>query len=151
MRRLLVLHGPNLNLLGTREPEVYGHVTLAQIDQALMARAQEAGVQLLTFQSNHEGQLVDRVQAARAEAVEFVLINPAAYTHTSVALRDALAGVGIPFVEIHLSNVHRREPFRHHSYFSDLAEGVICGLGWKGYLYGLEYALERLAQQSARG
>ncbi|WP_116136751.1 type II 3-dehydroquinate dehydratase [Trinickia diaoshuihuensis] len=151
MRRLLVLHGPNLNLLGTREPEVYGHVTLAQIDQALMARAQEAGVQLLTFQSNHEGQLVDRVQAARAEAVEFVLINPAAYTHTSVALRDALAGVGIPFVEIHLSNVHRREPFRHHSYFSDLAEGVICGLGWKGYLYGLEYALERLVQQSARG
>jgi len=150
MRRLLVLHGPNLNLLGTREPEVYGRVTLEQIDQALVARAQEAGVELLTFQSNHEGHLVDRVQAARAEAVEFVLINPAAYTHTSVALRDALAGVGIPFVEIHLSNVHRREPFRHHSYFSDLAEGVICGLGWKGYLYALEFALERLASQGAR-
>jgi len=150
MRRLLVLHGPNLNLLGTREPEVYGRVTLEQIDQALVARAQEAGVELLTFQSNHEGHLVDRVQAARAKAVEFVLINPAAYTHTSVALRDALAGVGIPFVEIHLSNVHRREPFRHHSYFSDLAEGVICGLGWKGYLYALEFALERLASQGAR-
>lgn len=150
MRRLLVLHGPNLNLLGTREPEVYGRVTLSEIDQALLARAQEAGVELATFQSNHEGHLVDRVQAARAEAVEFVLINPAAYTHTSVALRDALAGVGIPFVEIHLSNVHRREPFRHHSYFSDLAEGVICGLGWKGYLYALEFALERLASPSAR-
>lgn len=151
MRRLLVLHGPNLNLLGTREPEVYGRVTLSEIDQALMARAKEAGVELATFQSNHEGQLVDRVQAARAEGVEFVLINPAAYTHTSVALRDALAGVGIPFVEIHLSNVHRREPFRHHSYFSDVAEGVICGLGWKGYLYALEFALERLASQNARG
>ncbi|MGN6083087.1 type II 3-dehydroquinate dehydratase [Trinickia sp.] len=150
MRRLLVLHGPNLNLLGTREPEVYGRVTLSEIDQALLARAKEAGVELATFQSNHEGQLVDRVQAARAEAVGFVLINPAAYTHTSVALRDALAGVGIPFVEIHLSNVHRREPFRHHSYFSDLAEGVICGLGWKGYLYALEFALERLASPSAR-
>ena len=151
MRRLLVLHGPNLNLLGTREPEVYGRVTLGEIDQALVARAQEAGFELATFQSNHEGQLVDRVQAARTEAVEFVVINPAAYTHRSVALRDALAGVGIPFVEIHLSNVHRREPFRHHSYFSDLAEGVICGLGWKGYLYALEFALERLASPSARG
>ena len=151
MTRLLVLHGPNLNLLGTREPEVYGRVTLSEIDQALMARAKEAGVELATFQSNHEGQLVDRVQAARAEGVEFVLINPAAYTHTSVAVRDALAGVGIPFVEIHLSNVNRREPFRHHSYFSDLAEGVICGLGWKGYLYALEFALERLASPSARG
>lgn len=151
MRRLLVLHGPNLNLLGTREPEVYGRVTLSEIDQALQARAKEAGVELATFQSNHEGQLVDRVQAARGEGVEFVLINPAAYTHTSVAVRDALAGVGIPFVEIHLSNVHRREPFRHHSYFSDLAEGVICGLGWKGYLYALEFALERLASPNARG
>ena len=150
MRRLLVLHGPNLNLLGTREPEVYGRVTLAEIDQALVTRAKEAGVELTTFQSNHEGKLVDRVQAARTEKVEFILINPAAYTHTSVALRDALAGVAIPFVEIHLSNVHRREPFRHHSYFSDVAEGVICGLGWKGYLYALEFALERLASSSAR-
>lgn len=151
MKRLLVLHGPNLNLLGTREPEVYGRVTLPQIDQALSARAQQAGVELVTFQSNHEGQLVDRIQAAAAESIEFILINPAAYTHTSVALRDALAGVGIPFLEIHLSNVHRREPFRHHSYFSDLAVGVICGLGWKGYLYALEFALERLASPSARG
>ncbi len=150
MTRLLVLHGPNLNLLGTREPEVYGRVTLPQIDEALTARAQEAGVELATFQSNHEGQLVDRVQAAAAEPIDFILINPAAYTHTSVALRDALAGVGIPFVEIHLSNVHRREAFRHHSYFSDLAVGVICGLGWKGYLYALEFALERLASQTAR-
>ena len=150
MTRLLVLHGPNLNLLGTREPEVYGRVTLPQIDEALTARAQEAGVELATFQSNHEGQLVDRVQAAAAEHIDFILINPAAYTHTSVALRDALAGVGIPFVEIHLSNVHRREAFRHHSYFSDLAVGVICGLGWKGYLYALEFALERLASQTAR-
>lgn len=151
MTRLLVMHGPNLNLLGTREPEVYGRVTLEQIDQALAARAQQAGVDLVAFQSNHEGQLIDRIQAAAAESIEFVLINPAAYTHTSVALRDALAGVGIPFVEIHLSNVHRREPFRHHSYFSDLAEGVICGLGWKGYLYALEFALERLASPRARG
>lgn len=151
MKRLLVLHGPNLNLLGSREPEVYGRVTLEQIDQALSARAKEAGVELVAFQSNHEGHLVDRVHAAAAEGIEFIVINPAAYTHTSVALRDALAGVGIPFVEVHLSNVHRREPFRHHSYFSDQAEGVICGLGWKGYLYALEFALERLAPQNARG
>ncbi|HVW49611.1 MAG TPA: type II 3-dehydroquinate dehydratase [Trinickia sp.] len=151
MKRLLVLHGPNLNLLGTREPEVYGRVTLEQIDQALSARAKEAGVELVAFQSNHEGHLVDRVQAAAKERIEFIVINPAAFTHTSVALRDALAGVGIPFIEVHLSNVHRREPFRHHSFFSDQAEGVICGLGWKGYLYALEFALERLAPQNARG
>ncbi|ACQ98325.1 3-dehydroquinate dehydratase, type II [Burkholderia pseudomallei MSHR346] len=150
MTRLLVLHGPNLNLLGTREPEVYGRVTLEQIDQALAARAQEAGAELESFQSNHEGALVDRVQAAGSDGTAFILINPAAYTHTSVAIRDALAGVGIPFVEIHLSNVHRREPFRHHSYFSDQAEGVICGLGWKGYLYALEYALDKL-QGASRG
>ena len=109
MTRLLVLHGPNLNLLGTREPEVYGRVTLAQIDQALAARAREAGAELSSFQSNHEGALVDRIQAAREEQTDFILINPAAYTHTSVAIRDAIAGVGIPFVEVHLSNVHRRE------------------------------------------
>lgn len=145
MTRLLVLHGPNLNLLGTREPGVYGSVTLEQIDQALVERAKQAGVELATFQSNHEGQLVDRIHAARTENVEFIIINPAAYTHTSVAIRDAIKGVDIPFVEIHLSNVHRREPFRHHSYFSDVAEGVICGLGWKGYLYALEFALERVA------
>jgi 3-dehydroquinate dehydratase-2 len=143
--RLLVLHGPNLNLLGTREPEVYGHVTLGDIDRALSDKARGAGAELSTFQSNHEGMLVDRVQAARDENTQFILINPAAYTHTSVALRDALAGVAIPFVEIHLSNVHRREPFRHTSYFSDLAEGVVCGLGWRGYLYALDFALERLS------
>ncbi len=145
MSRLLVLHGPNLNLLGTREPDVYGRVTLAQIDQALAEKAKAAGAELTSFQSNHEGAIVDRIQQARTEQVDFVLINPAAYTHTSVAIRDALAGVALPFVEIHLSNVHKREAFRHHSYFSDLAEAVICGLGWKGYLYALDFALERVA------
>lgn len=149
MSRLLVLHGPNLNLLGTREPDVYGRVTLAEIDRALAATAQAAGAELSSFQSNHEGAIVDRIQQARTEQVDFVLINPAAYTHTSVAIRDALAGVALPFVEIHLSNVHKREAFRHHSYFSDLAEAVICGLGWKGYLYALDFALERVAVNSA--
>ena len=148
MSRLLVLHGPNLNLLGTREPDVYGRVTLAQIDQALAEKAKAAGAELTLFQSNHEGAIVDRIQQARIEQVDFVLINPAAYTHTSVAIRDALAGVALPFVEIHLSNVHKREAFRHHSYFSDLAEAVICGLGWKGYLYALDFALERIAPKT---
>lgn len=141
--RILVLHGPNLNLLGTREPAVYGRTTLADIDNALLAQAQAAGAELATFQSNHEGALVDRIQAARGESIDFIVINPAAYTHTSVAIRDALAGVGIPFVEVHLSNVHAREAFRHHSYFSDIAQGVICGLGWRGYTYALEFALHR--------
>lgn len=140
-RKVLVLHGPNLNLLGTREPETYGHTTLADIDAALAERATKAGISLASFQSNHEGALVDRIHAAREEGVDFIVINPAAYTHTSVALRDALAGVAIPFVEVHLSNVHRRESFRHHSYFSDVAVGVICGLGWQGYLLALDYAL----------
>lgn len=148
-RKVLVLHGPNLNLLGTREPQTYGHTTLADINDALARRAAEAGIALDTYQSNHEGALVDRVQAARGEGVDFIVINPAAYTHTSVALRDALAGVAIPFVEVHLSNVHRREPFRHHSYFSDQAIGVICGLGWQGYLLALEYALAQ--EQDAPG
>ncbi|HTI16909.1 MAG TPA: type II 3-dehydroquinate dehydratase [Trinickia sp.] len=151
MTRLLVLHGPNLNLLGTREPGVYGNVTLQHIDEALAERAKQAGIELTSFQSNYEGQLVERIHAARNENVEFILINPAAYTHTSVAIRDALTGVAIPFVEVHLSNVHRREPFRHHSYFSDVAQGVICGLGWKGYLYALEFALDQLAQPNSRG
>lgn len=148
MSRLLVLHGPNLNLLGTREPDVYGRVTLTQIDQALAEKAKAAGAELTSFQSNHEGAIVDRIQQARIEQVDFVLINPAAYTHTSVAIRDALAGVALPFVEIHLSNVHKREAFRHHSYFSDLAEAVICGLGWKGYLYALDFAIERIAPKT---
>ena len=141
---ILVLHGPNLNLLGSREPAVYGATTLAEIDAALLRRAGEAGFGLASFQSNHEGALVDRVQAARDDGTRFILINPAAFTHTSVALRDALAAVALPFVEVHLSNVHRREAFRHHSYFSELAEGVIIGLGASGYRLALEFALERL-------
>ncbi|WP_020204292.1 MULTISPECIES: type II 3-dehydroquinate dehydratase [Cupriavidus] len=140
-RKVLVLHGPNLNLLGTREPQTYGHTKLVDIDLALAQRARETGLALATFQSNHEGALVDRIHAARDEGVDFIIINPAAYTHTSVALRDALAGVAIPFVEVHLSNVHRRENFRHHSFFSDIAVGVICGLGWQGYLLALDYVL----------
>ena|SRR5687767_11961014 len=129
--QILVLHGPNLNLLGTREPAVYGSATLDQIDAELSDIAAKAGATLQSFQSNHEGALIDRVQAARGDGTSFIIINPAALTHTSVALRDALAGVALPFVEVHLSNVHRREPFRHHSYFSDLAEGVIAGLDRK--------------------
>ena len=144
--RLLVLHGPNLNLLGTREPKHYGLTTLADINLALAQRAASANVDLEAFQSNHEGALIERVHAAREQGVRFILINPAAYTHTSVALRDALAAVAIPFVEVHLSNVHTREPFRQHSYFSDLAVGVISGLGSEGYLLALEYALGRLGQ-----
>lgn len=144
--RLLVLHGPNLNLLGTREPEVYGRTTLAEIDQKLVERAAQAGAELQTFQSNHEGALIDRIHAARDESTDFIVINPAAFTHTSVALRDALAGVNIPFIEVHLSNVHRREAFRHTSYFSDIALGVICGLGWQGYLYAVDHALAQSAR-----
>ncbi|MFZ5521003.1 MAG: type II 3-dehydroquinate dehydratase [Pseudomonadota bacterium] len=143
--RLLVLHGPNLNLLGTREPQVYGHATLDDINSALKQRAQQAGAELHAFQSNHEGALIDRIHAARTDGTRFILINPGAFTHTSVALRDALAAVALPFVEVHLSNVHRREPFRHHSYFSDLAEGTIVGLGPIGYTLALDYALGRLS------
>jgi len=143
LRNVLVLHGPNLNLLGTREPEVYGATTLADINAALAKRAQARGVTLAHFQSNHEGALVDRIHAAKGEGIEFIIINPAAYTHTSVALRDALAGVVIPYIEVHLSNVHRREPFRHHSYLADQAVGVICGLGWRGYLAALDYAIDQ--------
>jgi 3-dehydroquinate dehydratase-2 len=142
VRRILVLHGPNLNLLGTREPGIYGAVTLEAIDQRLAGLAQAAGCELTTFQSNHEGELVGRIQQAGREGTEFILINPAAYTHTSVAMRDALAAVKIPFVEVHLSNVHAREPFRHHSYFTDLAVGMICGLGAQGYELALRYALQ---------
>ena len=145
MAKLLLLHGPNLNLLGTREPEVYGHTTLADINADLAARAQAAGHALEALQSNAEHVLVDRVQAARVDGTAFILINPAAFTHTSVALRDALAAVAIPFIEIHLSNPHRREPFRQHSYFSDQAVGVICGFGAESYRYALDAALQRLA------
>ncbi|HJW12421.1 MAG TPA: type II 3-dehydroquinate dehydratase [Albitalea sp.] len=141
--QVLVLHGPNLNLLGTREPGVYGSITLDQINAELADIAAKAGASLQAFQSNHEGALIDRVQAARSDGTQFIIVNPAALTHTSVGLRDALAAVALPFVEVHLSNVHKREPFRHHSYFSDLAEGVICGLGASGYRLALDYALNR--------
>ncbi|MEO8152212.1 MAG: type II 3-dehydroquinate dehydratase [Rhizobacter sp.] len=141
--QILVLHGPNLNLLGTREPEIYGAVTLDQINAELAKIGTEAGATVTSFQSNHEGALIDRVQAARLDGTAFIIINPAALTHTSVGLRDALAGVALPFIEVHLSNVHRREPFRHHSYFSDLAEGVIVGLGTDGYRLALGHALNR--------
>ena len=145
MARVLVLHGPNLNLLGTREPEVYGRATLADIDAMLRSRAEQAGIAIECLQSNDEARLIDRIQAARTDGTEIILINPAAYTHTSVALRDALAAVAIPFIEVHLSNPHAREPFRRQSYFSDLAVGVVCGFGLDSYRYALEAALQRLA------
>jgi 3-dehydroquinate dehydratase-2 len=144
-RRILLINGPNLNLLGSREPEIYGSTTLADIERDLTRMAQARQASLAVFQSNHEGAIVDRIHAARAEAVDFVLINAGALTHTSVALRDALAGVAIPFVEVHLSNVHRREAFRHRSYLADLAVGVIAGLGAAGYRYALDYALDYAA------
>ncbi|HUG59734.1 MAG TPA: type II 3-dehydroquinate dehydratase [Candidimonas sp.] len=140
-QHILVLHGPNLNLLGTREPEVYGRHTLADINQRLQQLATENGANCIAFQSNHEGELVDRIQAARNDQTDFILINAAAYTHTSVAVRDALAAVDIPFIEVHLSNVYKREPFRHHSYLSDTAVGVVAGLGAFGYEAALRYAL----------
>lgn len=144
MSTILVLHGPNLNMLGTREPEVYGYETLADIDERLHRKAAEAGHHLLHLQSNAEYELIERLHEARAEGVDFIIINPAAFTHTSVALRDAILASGIPFIEVHLSNVHAREPFRHHSYFSDIAEGVICGLGSHGYDLALQAALQRI-------
>jgi 3-dehydroquinate dehydratase-2 len=140
-RHILVLHGPNLNLLGTREPAHYGRVTLAEIDASLARRAAAAGVRLESHQSNSEGELVDLVQAAARSDVDFAIVNPAALTHTSIALRDALAAVSVPFVEVHVSNVFAREAFRHHSYFSDIAVGVISGLGARGYELALEFAL----------
>lgn len=145
MAKLLVLHGPNLNLLGTREPEVYGRTTLADIDLSLAAQAREAGHQLESFQTNAEHALVERIQAARDDGTAFILINPAAFTHTSVAVRDALTAVGVPFIEVHLSNPHAREPFRHTSYFSDKAVGVVCGFGADSYRYALDAALARVA------
>jgi len=143
MKKILVLHGPNLNLLGTREPTHYGTDTLPDIDSRLETLAKKAGVMLEHFQSNAESELIERIHEARTSGVAFILINPAAFTHTSVALRDALAAVAIPFIEVHLSNVFAREPFRHHSYFSDLAVGVISGLGAKGYELALEFALDQ--------
>ncbi len=140
-KTILVLHGPNLNLLGMREPNHYGNETLASIDDLLMRRAQDAGGKLEAFQSNSEAELIHKVQSLIDNPVDFIIINPAAFTHTSIALRDALAAVKIPFIEVHLSNIHAREPFRQHSYFSDIAVGVICGLGAHGYALALDYAL----------
>lgn len=147
---ILVIHGPNLNLLGQREPEVYGYLTLEDINQKLSAQAQQHNIVLDTFQSNWEGAVVDRIHQAQQDGVAFIIINPAALTHTSVAIRDALLGVAIPFIEVHLSNVHARESFRHHSYLSDKAIGVICGLGAKGYAAALDYLIEKIqsSQQS---
>ena len=146
MASILVLHGPNLNLLGTREPGVYGAVTLAEINQRLVDLAGTMGHQLDYWQSNAEHELIERIHTARDEAIDFILINPAAFTHTSVAIRDALLAVSIPFIEVHLSNVYKREPFRHHSFFSDVAEGVICGLGAQGYEMALHAAIHRIEQ-----
>ena len=138
---ILVLNGPNLNLLGQREPEVYGRQTLADIINNLTAYAEQANIELTHLQSNREYELIEKIHAS-IHHIDFIIINPAAFTHTSVALRDALLGVAIPFIEVHLSNVHARESFRHHSYLSDVAKGVICGLGAKGYSYALETAIE---------
>lgn len=149
MPQILVIHGPNLNLLGQREPHLYGRDTLEAINARLSAQGAQAGHSIATFQSNSEGALVDRVQVAKSDETAYIIINPAAFTHTSVALRDALAAVGIPFIEVHLSNVHAREPFRHHSHFSDLAAGVIVGFGAFGYELALEAALRALSSPTA--
>ncbi|MGB4346416.1 MAG: type II 3-dehydroquinate dehydratase [Burkholderiaceae bacterium] len=141
---LLVLNGPNLNLLGSREPSVYGATTLPEVEQAAAAQAAAANAKLACFQSNHEGALIDRIHLAKRDGVDAIVINPGGLTHTSVALRDALAGVAIPFIEVHISNVHSRESFRHHSYLSELAAGVICGLGVDGYRIAIEFALKKL-------
>jgi 3-dehydroquinate dehydratase-2 len=146
MENILVLHGPNLNLLGSREPDVYGRVTLNEINERLMTLAGKSGAKLYSFQSNAESELVDRVQQARADGTQFIIINPAAFTHTSVALRDALAAVAIPFIEVHLSNVFAREAFRKESFFSDLAIGVISGLGASGYEFAVQFALNHKNQ-----
>ena len=143
VKKLLLLNGPNLNLLGTREPAVYGCETLADIEHAATAQAVAAGATLSCFQSNHEGALIDRIHAARLEGVEAIIINPGGLTHTSIALRDALAGVAIPFVEVHISNVHQREAFRHHSFLSAIAIGTICGLGTDGYRFAIDFALKK--------
>jgi 3-dehydroquinate dehydratase-2 len=147
MPAILVLHGPNLNLLGSREPDLYGRTTLEEIDRRLVERGKLAGVVVRTFQNNAEAPLIERIHASKSDETRFIIINPAAFTHTSVALRDALAAVGIPFIEVHLSNVHAREPFRKHSYFTDLAVGAVIGLGAQGYELALEAAL---AHMSAR-
>ncbi|HXZ48991.1 MAG TPA: type II 3-dehydroquinate dehydratase [Usitatibacter sp.] len=148
MPKILVVHGPNLNLLGSRETQHYGQDTLAAIDQRLAEQGRKAGVTVVSFQSNAEAALIERIHAAKSDETAYIIVNPAGFTHTSVALRDALAAVGIPFVEVHLSNVHAREPFRHHSYFSDLAAGVIAGLGPVVYELALEAAIRALRKPS---
>lgn len=147
MTRILVLHGPNLNMLGQREPEIYGRQTLAEIDQALAERAESLGVGLESFQSNHEGELIDRIQAAASEA-DGLIINPGGLTHSSVSLRDAVLSVGLPAIEVHLSNIHARERFRRHSITAGACLGVITGLGWRGYLLALEALVDQLAEQA---
>ncbi|GGX41103.1 type II 3-dehydroquinate dehydratase [Undibacterium squillarum] len=142
--KLLLLNGPNLNLLGTREPATYGSTTLADVEAAATAQATAAGATLTCFQSNHEGALIDRIHAARSEQIDAIIINPGGLTHTSVALRDALAGVAIPFIEVHISNVHARESFRHHSYLSAIARGVLCGFGTDGYRMAIDFALKSI-------
>ncbi len=146
MASILVLHGPNLNLLGTREPEIYGADTLDDIHTNLVGIAQPQGHHLLSFQSNAEYEIIERIHEARSEGIDYIIINPAAFTHTSVAIRDAILGVSIPFIEVHISNVHAREKFRSHSYFSDIAQGVICGLGVQGYEFALLAALKQLTK-----
>ena len=144
MHKVLVINGPNLNLLGSREPHVYGSTTLADVENGLHAQAQELELELECFQSNHEGAIVDRIHQARSDGVGFVIINPGAYTHTSIAIRDAFAGVDIPFVEVHISNVHRREVFRHHSYLSGIAVAVMAGFGTLGYSLALQFVASAL-------
>lgn len=148
MSRILLLNGPNLNRLGQREPDIYGHLTLGDIEDQLVAAAQDLGHELECLQSNSEAELIGAIHAAADDAVEFILFNPAAFTHTSVALRDALLAVAIPFIEVHLSNVHARESFRHRSYMSDIAQGVICGLGPQGYQFALAAAHTHLSQNA---
>ena len=143
-KNILLLNGPNLNLLGTREPSIYGAQTLTEIEEAAKMQASVAGANLASFQSNHEGALIDRIQLAKGEGVDAIVINPGGLTHTSIALRDALAAVAIPFVEVHISNVHQREAFRHHSYLSAIAVGVICGLGIEGYRAAIDFSLKKL-------
>lgn len=142
-KNILLLNGPNLNLLGTREPHIYGSATLHEIEQAAIKQAFAAGAQLSCLQSNHEGVLIDRIHAAKQQDVDAIIINPGALTHTSIALRDALAGVAIPFIEVHISNVHQRETFRHHSFLSGIALGVICGLGVEGYRLAIDFMVQR--------
>ncbi len=143
-RNILLLNGPNLNLLGSREPEIYGSATLSDVETEAKRIAAASSVALSCFQSNHEGALIDRIHAAKAEGVEAIVINPGGLTHTSVALRDALSGVGLPVVEVHISNIHQREAFRHHSYISGIAAGVICGLGVDGYRVAIEFVIKKL-------